>query len=69
MSTPEEAKAIIRRWNNEGWSGGKYDLAQEIISPNMIVHGAGGQTVGMGPDGLVDLIRTWRTAFPLGGTP
>src|SRR3954452_1914424 len=66
MTTPQEAKDIIRRWNEEGWSGGKYELAQEIISPNMTVHGAGGQTVGMGPDGLVDLIRTWRTAFPDG---
>jgi predicted ester cyclase len=66
MSTPEEAKEIIRRWNEEGWSGGHYDLAHEIISPNMTVHGAGGQTVGMGPDGLIDLIRTWRTAFPDG---
>lgn len=66
MSSPEDAKAIIRRWNEEGWSGGKYDLAHEIISPNMVVHGAGGQTVGMGPDGLIDLIRTWRTAFPDG---
>ena len=66
MSSPEEAKEIIRRWNNEGWSGGKYDLAYEIISPNMAVHGAGGQAVGMGPDGLIDLIRTWRTAFPDG---
>ena len=66
MSSPEEAKEIIRRWNDEGWSGGKYDLAHEIISPNMVVHGAGGQTVGMGPDGLIDLIRTWRTAFPDG---
>jgi predicted ester cyclase len=66
MSSPEEAKEIIRRWNNEGWSGGKYELAHEIISPNMVVHGAGGQTVGMGPDGLIDLIRTWRTAFPDG---
>jgi|SRR4051794_38349765 len=66
MSSPEEAKEIIRRWNDEGWSGGKYDLAHEIISANMVVHGAGGQTVGMGPDGLVDLIRTWRTAFPDG---
>jgi predicted ester cyclase len=63
MSTPEEAKAVIRRWNEEGWSGGKYELAYEIISPDMVVHGAGGQTVGMGPDGLIDLIRTWRTAF------
>ena len=66
MSSPAEAKEIIRRWNNEGWSGGKYELAHEIISPNMVVHGAGGQTVGMGPDGLIDLIKTWRTAFPDG---
>jgi predicted ester cyclase len=66
MSTPAEAKEIIRRWNEEGWSGGKYELAHEIISPNMMVHGAGGQAVGMGPDGLIDLIKTWRTAFPDG---
>src|SRR5438105_2902684 len=66
MSSPAEAKAIIRRWNEEGWSGGKYELAHEIISPNMTVHGAGGQAVGMGPDGLIDLIKTWRTAFPDG---
>jgi predicted ester cyclase len=66
MSSPEEAKEIIRRWNNEGWSGGQYDLAYEIISPEMKVHGAGGQAVGMGPDGLIDLIKTWRTAFPDG---
>src|SRR5438270_2801251 len=66
MSSPAEAKAIIRRWNEEGWSGGKYELAHEIIAPVMTVHGAGGQAVGMGPDGLIDLIRTWRTAFPDG---
>ncbi len=66
MTTPEEAKAVIRRWNDEGWSGGNYDLANEIIAPVMTVHGAGGQAVGMGPEGLVDLIKTWRTAFPDG---
>jgi predicted ester cyclase len=66
VTTPEEAKAVIRRWNDEGWSGGNYDLAHEIIAPVMTVHGAGGQAVGMGPDGLIDLIRTWRTAFPDG---
>ena len=65
-SASEQAKEVIRRWNEEGWSGGKYELADEIISPNMVVHGAGGQTVGMGPAGLVDLIKTWRTAFPDG---
>ncbi len=66
MSTPEEAKAVVRRWNDEGWSGGNYDLAHEIIAPVMTVHGAGGQAVGMGPDGLIDLIKTWRTAFVVG---
>ncbi len=66
MTTPEEAKDVIRRWNNEGWSGGKYDLAYEIIAPVMTVHGAGGQPVEAGPDGLIDLIKTWRTAFPDG---
>jgi predicted ester cyclase len=66
VSASDEAKEIIRRWNEEGWSGGKYELAHEIISPNMQVHGAGGQAVGMGPDGLIDLIKTWRTAFPDG---
>ena len=40
MTTPAEAKEIIRRWNEEGWSGGKYELAHEIISPNMIVGAA-----------------------------
>src|SRR5436305_14355043 len=66
MSSSEEGEAMSRLWNEVGWSGGQYELAYEIISPNMIVHGAGGQTVGMGPDGLIDLIRTWRTAFPDG---
>ena len=66
MSDPQEAKAVIRRWNDEGWSGGNYDLAHEIIAPVMTVHGAGGQSVGMGPEGLIDLIKTWRTAFPDG---
>jgi steroid delta-isomerase-like uncharacterized protein len=66
VTTPEEAKAVVRRWNDEGWSGGNYDLAHEIIAPVMTVHGAGGQAVGMGPDGLIDLIKTWRTAFPDG---
>jgi predicted ester cyclase len=66
VSTSEDPKAVIRRWNDEGWSGGNYDLAHEIIAPVMTVHGAGGQSVGMGPQGLIDLIKTWRTAFPDG---
>src|SRR6185437_8064111 len=63
----EEANiAVIRRWNEEGWNRGNYDVAYDVISPSMQVHGAGGQSVKMGPDGLIDLIKTWRAAFPDG---
>ncbi|MEJ7651972.1 MAG: ester cyclase [Chloroflexia bacterium] len=66
--TTQEAqnKAIFHRWFNDVWNGGKYEVAQEVIAPTMLVHGAGGQPVEMGPDGLVGLVSTWRNAFPDG---
>src|SRR4051812_42683762 len=65
MTTPEEAKEIIRRWNEEGWNQGNYDVAYEVISDHMIAHAAG-QGMEMGPDGLIALIKTWKAAFPDG---
>ena len=62
----EQNMAIIRRWMEEGWNKGNYDVAYEVISPQMQVHGAGGQKVNMGPEGLAQLIKTWREAFPDG---
>ena len=59
-------KAVIRLWLEEAWSKGNYDIAPEVISQNFMVHGAGGQSVRQGPDGVADLVRTWRTAFPDG---
>ena len=56
----------IRRWNDDGWNGRNIEVAWEVISPQMQVHGAGGQQVNMGPEGLIQLITTWRTAFPDG---
>jgi steroid delta-isomerase-like uncharacterized protein len=68
MTTAEEEQnmAIIRRWNDEGWTGKNYEVAHELISPDMLVHGAGGQKVNMGPEGLIELIKTWHAAFPDG---
>jgi len=68
MSTTveEQNMDIIRRWMEEGWNKGNYDVAYEVISPDMQVHGAGGQQISMGPEGLADLIKTWRDAFPDG---
>src|SRR5205085_2187159 len=64
MSQVEENKRLFYRWFNEAWNQGEYAVAHEIISPQMQVHGAGGQRVEMGPEGLISLIETWRTAFP-----
>ena len=66
MSQTDDNKAIFYRWFNEAWNAGKFEVAHEIISPKMQVHGAGGQPVEMGPDGLIGLISTWRNAFPDG---
>jgi steroid delta-isomerase-like uncharacterized protein len=65
-SVEEQNMNIIRRWMEEGWNKGNYDVAYDVISPTMQVHGAGGQRVSMGPEGLAQLIKTWRDAFPDG---
>jgi predicted ester cyclase len=65
MST-EDNKAIVRRWLEEGWSKGNLSVADELIDPGFVVHGAGGQAVRSGPDGVKQLVSAWRTGFPDG---
>ena len=66
MGEQDEGRDVIRRWNDEGWTAGNYDVAYQLIAPTTTVHGAGGQTVGMGPDGFIGLLKAWRTGFPDG---
>jgi steroid delta-isomerase-like uncharacterized protein len=65
MST-EDNKAMIRRWLEEGWSQGNLQVADELIDPDFTVHGAGGQAVRSGPEGVKQLVSAWRTGFPDG---
>jgi predicted ester cyclase len=65
MST-EQNKAIVRRWLDEGWTNGNLAVADELIDPGFIVHGAGGQAVPTGPEGVKQLVSAWRTGFPDG---
>jgi steroid delta-isomerase-like uncharacterized protein len=62
----DQGKAVFNRWFSQAWNSGHYSVAYEVIDPRMRVHGAGGQPVEMGPDGLIGLISTWRSAFPDG---
>jgi predicted ester cyclase len=66
VSQAEQGKATFHRWFSEAWNKGNYDVANEVIHPRMRVHGAGGQPVEQGPEGLKGLIGTWRNAFPDG---
>ena len=59
----EENKAIIRRWLEEGWSRGNLAVADELIDEDFVVHGAGGQAVPTGPEGVKQLVSAWRTGF------
>ena len=65
MST-EENEAAIRRWLEEGWTKGKLAVADELIDAGFVVHGAGGQAVPTGPEGVKQLVSAWRTGFPDG---
>ena len=62
----EENKAVIRRWLDEGWSKGNLAAADDLIGSDFVVHGAGGQAVRSGPDGVKELVAAWRTGFPDG---
>lgn len=66
QNVEQQNKALFHRWFEQAWNAGHYEVAHEVISPKMKVHGAGGQPVEMGPDGLIGLISTWRGAFPDG---
>jgi steroid delta-isomerase-like uncharacterized protein len=66
QTVEEQGKAVFNRWFGQAWNRGHYSVAYEVIDPRMRVHGAGGQPVEMGPDGLIGLISTWRSAFPDG---
>jgi len=66
VTVAEQNKVLFHRWFDEAWNKGHYEVANDIVASSMMVHGAGGQAVKQGPDGVVELIKTWRAAFPDG---
>jgi predicted ester cyclase len=56
----------MRQWLVEGWTKGNVDVADEIIDPNFKVHGAGGQVIPAGNQGVKELVMAWRRAMPDG---
>lgn len=61
--TPEENKRLIRRYYEEFWNGWRFDLAEELIAPEVSFRGSLGRVVA-GRAGLVGYAQHVQSAFP-----
>lgn len=63
MSDEERNKALMRRFYEDLWSGGNVGALSEIVAEDFVDHQApaGGPS---GREGLAELVRVWRSAFP-----
>jgi pSer/pThr/pTyr-binding forkhead associated (FHA) protein/ketosteroid isomerase-like protein len=62
----EEHRALFERWFEQLWNRKNYAITQELVHPEFTAHGAGGQDIKQGPNGVAELVRTWHAAFPDG---
>jgi predicted ester cyclase len=61
MQTPD---AVLRRLIDEGFSGGRLEVADEVIDPAMIEHQDFGPDHAAGAEGVKAVIASLRRAFP-----
>jgi predicted ester cyclase len=60
---PKTAEAIVRRLIDEGFNEGRLDVANELISPQMVEHQSFGPDHAPGADGVKAVIASLRRAF------
>ena len=60
----EENKAIARRWVEELWGLGHAEVADEIISPDYVVHDPGTPDRAGGIEGEKNAVAMYRSVFP-----
>jgi pSer/pThr/pTyr-binding forkhead associated (FHA) protein/ketosteroid isomerase-like protein len=66
LSTAEEHRQLFTRWFEELWNKKNYAITQELVHPEFTAHGAGGQDIKQGPNGVAGMVSTWHKAFPDG---
>lgn len=62
MTTPEENKAMFRRFIDEVWNNGNLAVADELFAPDAFTPSA--PQLPPGPEGVKVIATLWRTAFP-----
>jgi len=62
----EEHRALFTRWFEELWNKKNYAITRELVADEFTAHGAGGQDIKQGPDGVASMVKIWHDAFPDG---
>lgn len=62
----EEHRKLFARWFEELWNKKNYNIAHELVHPDFTAHGAGGQDIKQGPDGVIGMVKAWHAAMPDG---
>jgi steroid delta-isomerase-like uncharacterized protein len=60
----ESIRALARRSFDEIWNTGNLDVADELFSPDYVNHDPTSPEVPPGPEGVKQLARMYRRAFP-----
>ena len=62
MHTDKEI--VIRRYFQELFNQGKVALVAELLDPDYVNHSTASPPQSRGPDGVVEVVRALRRAFP-----
>jgi len=60
MSSKQET--VVRRMIDEVWNAGKYDVLDQLVTPDVAHHDPMNPTKG--PEALKNVVKKYRTAFP-----
>jgi steroid delta-isomerase-like uncharacterized protein/4-oxalocrotonate tautomerase family enzyme len=61
-----EHRKLFARWFEELWNKKNYNIAYELVDADFTAHGAGGQDIKQGPDGVIGMVKAWHAAMPDG---
>ncbi len=59
-------REYFSRWFEELWNKKNYAITREMVAAEFTAHGAGGQDIKQGPDGVAGMVKIWHDAFPDG---
>jgi steroid delta-isomerase-like uncharacterized protein len=62
MVRMDRNEVVVRRFFDEVWSAGDFEVLDELVAPEHLHHISGGTV--QGPDGVREMATWLRTAFP-----